>query len=808
MKNVSWFVSVLLVALLVDAGAQAQSGNSTAQAVPNLVGFSGTANDIAGKPLNGVVGITFALYSDQEGGAPLWLETQNVTPDHYGHYSVLLGSTRNTGVPAELFSSGEARWVGVQVEGQPEQARVLLLSVPYAMKAADAATIGGLPPSAFVLAAPASGGAAASVSAAGNAAASSAVANVSGSGAADFIPLWTSSSNLGNSILFQSGSGSSAKLGVGTSTPGSTLDVKGAANIQGLLTSPATGTATATSGRSSQAHDFVASAFSSSTGMAVSQTFEWRAEPSGNNTANATGTLNLLFGSGASAPSQTGLKLSSKGVFTFAAGQTFPGAGTITGVTTAAGSGLTGGGSSGSLSLGLIKTCANSQVLQWNGSNWVCSSAGAGTITGVTAGSGLTGGGTSGTVALGLDITKVPLLASTNVFNAGQTITGNLSLSGSGNGVVFPDGSKQTTAATGGGGSVTSVGLSAPSSDFTVSGSPVTNGGTLGLNWTVAPTSSNIANAIVKRDSSGNFAGNGVSANLLVAAGQVAGQTLVATNTTSGDFTYGIIGQEYGTGRTIGVEGMASSPTSVGVAGNNVLLSGEGVSFFGPAGVWGDSSITLGNGLLGSADEGTGVLGLNNSRCFAGSCESTAFLENDESDPSDFGLVLTTLGAYGNGGLGGFCDIDTDGNFSCNGFASAVVPVQGGARNVAVYAVHSPQNWFEDFGSGQLTDGAAVIQLEPAFGQTVNTSVEYHVFLTPNGDSRGLYVTHKTPTSFEVREQAGGTSNVAFDYRIVALRKGSEALRLQDKTEQIRKLTARAAARRQASNRNVAPAAH
>ena len=54
-------------------------------------------------------------------------------------------------------------------------------------------------------------------------------------------------------------------------------------------------------------------------------------------------------------------------------------------------------------------------------------------------------------------------------------------------------------------GNITSVGLSAPSSDFTVSGSPVTGAGTLGLNWKVAPTSADNANAIVKRDASGSF---------------------------------------------------------------------------------------------------------------------------------------------------------------------------------------------------------------------------------------------------------------------------------------------------------------
>ena len=45
---------------------------------------------------------------------------------------------------------------------------------------------------------------------------------------------------------------------------------------------------------------------------------------------------------------------------------------------------------------------------------------------------------------------------------------------------------------------VSSVGLTALSSDFTVSGSPITASGTLGLNWTVAPTSDPTPNAIVR----------------------------------------------------------------------------------------------------------------------------------------------------------------------------------------------------------------------------------------------------------------------------------------------------------------------
>jgi hypothetical protein len=117
---------------------------------PRLVRLGGTATELNCKPLTGVAGITFTLYSEQTGGAPLWMETQNVTADAKGHYTALLGATQSGGLPAELFSSEQARWVGIQVQGQPEQPRVLLVSAPYALKAGDAETIGGLPPSAFV----------------------------------------------------------------------------------------------------------------------------------------------------------------------------------------------------------------------------------------------------------------------------------------------------------------------------------------------------------------------------------------------------------------------------------------------------------------------------------------------------------------------------------------------------------------------------------------------------------------------------------------------------------------------------------
>jgi hypothetical protein len=35
------------------------------------------------------------------------METQNITPDKNGHYTVVLGSTMAQGLPTDLFASGE-----------------------------------------------------------------------------------------------------------------------------------------------------------------------------------------------------------------------------------------------------------------------------------------------------------------------------------------------------------------------------------------------------------------------------------------------------------------------------------------------------------------------------------------------------------------------------------------------------------------------------------------------------------------------------------------------------------------------------
>ena len=446
------------------AAAEAASSAATGATspVPQLVNYTGTLSDVNGKPLTGLLGVTFLLYKESQGGAPLWMETQNVHPDKTGHYSVVLGSATSQGLPQDVFASGEARWLAVQIAGQQEQPRVLLVAVPYALKAGDAETVGGLPPSAFVLANSAQGNrtgikpavAAESTTAEKNAA-PPANSTVTGKGVVDFIPMWDATNDIIDSLIFQK----SGSVGIATTAPAATLDVHGKSDVRDTLTLFPKGT---------------------------------------DSTLAVNGTT---------------FKIDQTGKVNFVTGQTFPGTGTITGVTTATGSGLSGGGTKGTLSLGLTKTCSAKQVLQWNGTSWACSSTGSGTITGVTtaSGSGLTGGGTSGSLNLSL----------TTSCSSGQTLAWN--------------GSTWACKTVGGSGTVTSVGLSAPSTDFTLSGSPVTSSGTLGLNWNVSPTSGNTANAIVKRDSNGSFNATDVSAGGAVSA---AGSLAVGGNSYLG----GVVG--------------------------------------------------------------------------------------------------------------------------------------------------------------------------------------------------------------------------------------------------------------------------
>lgn len=410
-----WLFAFLTLSPLMNAQQISSSAESTV--VPRLVNFSGKATDTEGRTITGISGATFAIYKDQYEGPPLWIETQNVQADSKGNYAVQLGAATSGGIPQDLFSSGEARWLGVTFNGGSEQPRVLLLSVPYALKAADAETIGGLPPSAFVLATKGQASGSANSAPAGSSPSGKnalplANPNVTGVGVADFIPMWDSTSDIIDSIMFQK----SSQIGVNTTTPAATLDVNGKTDVRDTLT------------------------------------------------LFPKGTDSTLAVNG------TSFKVDKTGKVTFISGQTFPGTGTVT-----------------------------------------------------------------------------------------------------------------------------SVGLSAPSSDFKVTGSPVTKSGTLALNWNVSPTSLNTVNAIVKRDGTGSFAASSIGA-LNIIASPTTGLGVLSTSPDNH-----------------GIEGVTNSSSASGLVGENTSGTGTGVyGTAGGVGVYGTTSNASGYGVTG-VNTATGGIGIHGS---------------------------------------------------------------------------------------------------------------------------------------------------------------------------------------------------
>jgi hypothetical protein len=194
-------------------------------------------------------------------------------------------------------------------------------------------------------------------------------------------------------------------------------------------------------------------------------------------------------------------------------------------------------------------------------------------------------------------------------------------------------------------------------------------------------------------------------------------------------------------------------------------------------GLWGDTGTNTGGaaGLVGTADNAQALVAASNGTT------TTANISNFVNQPA---VILSVNGVANRS----FCNINTNGFLFCTGGHNIVVPVDNSQRQVTLHAVESPESWFEDFGSGHLKSGVGRIALEHTFAQTVNTGSDYHVFLTPEGECRGLYVSNKSAGGFEVHELGGGQSNVAFAYRIVALRRGYENRRLEDETAMVAKM--------------------
>jgi hypothetical protein len=237
----------------------------------------------------------------------------------------------------------------------------------------------------------------------------------------------------------------------------------------------------------------------------------------------------------------------------------------------------------------------------------------------------------------------------------------------------------------------------------------------------------------------------------------------------------------YGSGGDTGVQGFGEA---VGVDG---ITRGSGI------GVRGTS--VAGSGVVGNSDSGPGVeaRSAGGPGLYATSTGEDGVHASSEQSNGVYGASSTASGLFGYGrrnatGVVGVSENGWSGVFGgpfivagdftvVFGSKSAAVPHQDGSYR-RMYSVESPESWFEDFGTAELLAGEAKVDIDPAFAALIHDH-PWHVFLTPEGDSKGLYVSSKSITGFEVREQQGGKSSLRFSYRIVGRRKDIPGERLQ-----------------------------
>ncbi len=361
------------------------------------------------------------------------------------------------------------------------------------------------------------------------------------------------------------------------------------------------------------------------------------------------------------------------------------GDGTITGVETGSNSGLTGGGTSGTLNLSLLTSCASNQVLQWNGSSWKCSSAGTGTITGVTAGTDLTGGGSSGNVTLNLNTANVPLLAANNTFTGNQTVNGSLTATGfisagpisaaASNGAYAVTGSDTSSS-----GSIGVAGISANGTG--VYGNGVTGTSGIGVTYGVYAAASN-------GDGIAAFGAGTYNSGVYGSASGSSGNGVYGTGTTG----------VYGNGSSYGVYGNGSS---YGVYGNG-----------GSYGVYGYGTTT---GVYAVSNTGDGVYTKAGTGGVAADVVNTG---------SGYGLIAGSSGGYA-GWFNG--DVNVDGNLSKAGGSFKIDDPLDPANKYLYHSFVESPDMMNIYNGNVTTDaqGDAVVTL-PEWFETLNRDFRYQL---------------------------------------------------------------------------------
>jgi hypothetical protein len=305
------------------------------------------------------------------------------------------------------------------------------------------------------------------------------------------------------------------------------------------------------------------------------------------------------------------------------------------------------------------------------------------------------------------------------------------------------------------------------------------------------------------------------------------GTGVIGTTTLTSTTANGVWGNYGGTLAGVGVRGQATvaGSTGTGVAGYSVstgvggyfqnTATGFGVQAFNSGAGFGVYSWNQGNGVAVVGDALTGggdaVLGFANATgsfgawginqnangtgvAGAGTNSLTVYLPTGSGgaftgrDVGVFGFSRGAINTTVTSGGGYFRDsVNAANNFGVyiaaysggtqykilgtSGSMSTCVPDANGTLRI-MYAPEAPEILFEDYGTGQLSNGSAYIALDPTFAANVKIDDKHpmKVFIQLEGDCNGVYVDLKTAQGFEVKELSNGHSDAKFSWHVVANR--------------------------------------
>jgi hypothetical protein len=258
---------------------------------------------------------------------------------------------------------------------------------------------------------------------------------------------------------------------------------------------------------------------------------------------------------------------------------------------------------------------------------------------------------------------------------------------------------------------------------------------------------------------------------------------IYALNSVEGNYAklgtadYGVLGQSFSGDGVYGQSDRSNGDGVVGVANGSYACGVYGTSNNGD-GVYG---YTLGGNY--------GVYGRSDAEFIMGSFKGYGVYGEADNCVGVYGRSENNTGVVGASNTG--VAIAAAGDFVCYGSKAAEVKLKDGTLK-RLFAEEAAEVYFNDYGEETLNFGRTHIELDPLFLQTVTINDQHpmKVFVQLNDNCKGVFVTNRSATGFDVIELQNGSSNAHFTYRVVCKRKYYEDERLPTE-EQAKQYTKR-----------------